>query len=343
MHARPRSADPYDEPFDEIDPLSADQLKVARRSGFEGNAQTFRVLDALSARLPGYDDVGLNLTFGTLDAATKYPWLRTGTKTVRSKWGAVDLDAKRLKEIRGGAGVKATAKKSFEAQLMDYCDDVTYAVHDVVDFYRSGFIPLHRLFAVSGGPKRRSLSEEGEAFLKRFLAATPRAGRNRSRQAWIAIAELSDFNSAWEPTNTIKAATQAATSEMITYFVDGIAFEGEPCRHDGKLLKDRDPARARQKEMAIDILKYILRSHVIDSPQLRTLQHGQALIVETLLETYVKKPEMLPVDRQEEWKRHGDALRAAADFVASLTEPDAQVLYRRLTGEQMGALTDAVV
>ena len=130
---------------------------------------------------------------------------------------------------------------------------------------------------------------------------------------------------------------------MITYFVDGVAFEREPCRHDGKLLKDRDPGRARQKEMAIDILKYLLRSHVIDSPQLRTLQHGQALIVETLLETYVKKPEMLPVDRQAEWKRHGDALRAAADFVASLTEPDGQVLYRRLTGEQMGALTDAVV
>jgi dGTP triphosphohydrolase len=98
---------------------------------------------------------------------------------------------------------------------------------------------------------------------------------------------------------------------MITYFVDGVAFEGERCRHDGKLLKDRDPARARQKEMAIDIQKYILRSHVIDSRQLRTLQHGQALIVETLLETYVKKPEMLPVDRQDEWKRHGHALRAA--------------------------------
>jgi dGTPase len=334
---------PYDEPFDEIDPLSAEQLRVARRGGFEGNAQTFRVLDSLAARLPGYDDVGLNLTNATLDAATKYPWLRAGTKTARSKWGAVDLDAKRLQDIRGDAGVKATARKSFEAQLMDYCDDVTYAVHDVVDFYRSGFIPLHRLFALSGGPTRRSLSEEGEAFLKRFLAASPKAGRNRARQAWIAIAQLSDFNSAWEPTSTVKAATQAATSEMITYFLDGLSFEGEPCRHNGKLLKDKDPGRARQKEMAIDILKYILRSHVIDSPPLRTLQHGQALIVETLLETYFEKPEMLPVDRQDELKRHGDTLRAATDFVASLTEPDAQVLYRRLTGEQMGALTDAVV
>jgi len=333
----------YDEPLAEIDPLSADQLKVARRGGFEGNAQTFRVLDFLSARLPGYDDVGLNLTNATLDAATKYPWLRVGTKTARTKWGAVDLDAGRLKAIRGAAGVKTTAKKSFEAQLMDYCDDVTYAVHDVVDFYRSGFIPLHRLFALSGGPKHRSLSEEGETFLNRFLAANPKAGRTTARRAWIVLAQLSDFNSAWDPTSRIKAETQSATSEMITYFLDGLSFEGEPCRHDGKLLKDKDPAKARQKEMAIDILKYMLRSHVIDSVKLRTLQHGQAVIVETLLETYVKKPKMLPVDRQDELKRHRDTLRAAADFVASLTEPDAQLLFRRLTGEQMGALTDAVV
>jgi dGTP triphosphohydrolase len=119
------------------------------------------------------------------------------------------FDAERLKEIRGGAGIRWKAPKSFEAQLMDSCDDVTYAVHDVVDFYRSGFIPLHRLFALAGGPKRRSLSEEGEAFLKQFLDVNPGVGRTRARQAWIAIAELSDFNSAWEPTNKVKAATQA--------------------------------------------------------------------------------------------------------------------------------------
>jgi dGTP triphosphohydrolase len=52
---------------------------------------------------------------------------------------------------------------------------------------------------------------------------------------------------------------------------------------------------------------------------------------------------MLPADRDEELREHGDALRAATDFVASLTEPGAQALYRRLTGHRFGALTDAVV
>jgi dGTPase len=322
---------------------SPQDLDVARRGGFEGNAQTFRVLDYLATRLPEDPFSGLNLTSATLDAVTKYPWLRVTGSTIRGKWGAVSDDADRLKHIRGKAGVRWKAPKCFEAQLMDWCDDVTYAVHDVVDFYRGGFIALNRLFALSGGPKHRSISDEASEFLSYFLQANPAVGARSARRAWIVIAELSDFTSPWEPSAKVKAATQATTSELITFFLDGLAYEGEPCRHNGRLLIDRDRDRARQKLVAVNLLQELLRFYVIDQPQLRTVQRGQWTIVSTLLEIFASDEELLPVDRREELARHHDLLRAATDHVASLTEAEAEGLYRRLTGHSLGALTDALM
>src|SRR5215468_11278638 len=60
--------------------------------GFEGNAQTLRVLTRLEAKVVGPDGApaGLNLTRASLDACSKYPWPRTpGSK----KFGVYADDA----------------------------------------------------------------------------------------------------------------------------------------------------------------------------------------------------------------------------------------------------------
>ena len=66
--------------------------------GFEGNAQSLRLLTRLEAKVPG---AGLNLTRATLDATLKYPWLARGRPGAPGKYGVYADDAAVFAWIRG--------------------------------------------------------------------------------------------------------------------------------------------------------------------------------------------------------------------------------------------------
>ena len=104
--------------------------------GFEGNAQSLRLLTRLEAKVIG---AGLNLTRATLDATLKYPWLpRPG----QAKYGAYASDAAVFGWIRAGA---PEGRPCLEAQVMDWSDDVAYSVHDLEDGLQAGMIRLSQL------------------------------------------------------------------------------------------------------------------------------------------------------------------------------------------------------
>jgi len=111
--------------------------------GFEGNPQSFRIVNYLALRTPHY--AGVNLTRATLSGLLKYPWLR-GPKGHPSykKRGAYTSERHQLEWTR--SGIHSTDKRqSIEAEIMDWADDVTYAVHDMADFYQAGLIPFETL------------------------------------------------------------------------------------------------------------------------------------------------------------------------------------------------------
>jgi dGTPase len=103
--------------------------------GFEGNAQTLRLLTRLEPKTEG---AGLNLTRATLDATLKYPWFgEPGTK-----FGAYAEDADVFAWIRQGAPDR---RPCLEAQVMDWADDVAYSVHDMEDGFHAGLITFKNL------------------------------------------------------------------------------------------------------------------------------------------------------------------------------------------------------
>ncbi len=118
---------------------SALALIAADCGGFEGNAQSLRLLTRLEAKVAG---AGLNLTRATLDATVKYPWLACDSQGPGGKYGAYAEDAEVFGWIRHGAPV---GQPCLEAQVMDWADDVAYSVHDLEDGLHSGLITLERL------------------------------------------------------------------------------------------------------------------------------------------------------------------------------------------------------
>ena len=108
---------------------------AAPYGGFEGNAQTLRLLTRLEPKVEG---AGLNLTRATLDATLKYPWFgEPGTK-----FGAYPEDAEVFAWIRDGAPDR---RPCLEAQVMDWADDIAYSVHDMEDGFHAGLITFKNL------------------------------------------------------------------------------------------------------------------------------------------------------------------------------------------------------
>lgn len=122
--------------------------------GFEGNAQTLRVLTRLEAKVVAADgtSAGLNLTRAALDAVSKYPWPR---RAGHRKFGVYADDAAVFSWIRHG---RTDAARCLEAQVMDWADDVAYSVHDVEDGIHGGYVHLAALRADAG--ERAALCED---------------------------------------------------------------------------------------------------------------------------------------------------------------------------------------
>jgi dGTPase len=282
--------------------------------GFEGNAQTLRVLSRLEAKVEG---AGLNLTRASLDATCKYPWER---QPGQRKFGVYTDDMPIFEWLREGAPPR---RKCLEAQVMDWADDVAYSVHDVEDGIFSGFIDLNLL--LSNPDERAALLALGleEGALDELLADEVFAGLAHYDGSHRAQIALKRFTS--NMTGRFAAAPVNATRARFG--------DGQLRRYDADLVVP-EPERAMCAVLKGIALKYVMRRRGTE-PWYEEQREILADLVHVLSE---RAPEGLDPVFGPLWKEAGDdaaRLRVVIDQVASLTDPAAVAWHKRLVGRDL--------
>lgn len=311
----------------------------AADDGYEGNAQTFRILTKLAVRY-SKDVPGLDLTRATLAATLKYPWLRDlKHNKKRSKWSAYTSEERAFNWAREHC---TNDFKTAEAELMDWADDIAYSVHDLEDFHRVGIIPWSEIASSEwGGIVQSALAAwkkdpdyPGDA-ARRISAALERI----KRKLFLFPSVTKEvYNGAREQRRQLRNFT----SQLIGNYVQAVS-----------LTKDKGgPAVSILPDAAdeVRVLKHFARHYVIGLPALHAQQYGQKKIVRDLFKIFLDEGKrgnlkLFPPRLQYIWEDNQEdkPARLAADCVASLTENEAYQLHGRLTGSESGLVLDPIV
>ncbi len=288
--------------------------------GFEGNAQSFRLLVRLEAKTvdEAGRSVGLNLTRASLDAATKYPWPRAVNNR---KFGVYDDDQAVFDWVRIGA---PKGRQSMEAQIMDWSDDVAYSVHDLEDALVTGHVMLQnlsadlpQLFQVAKGTYMSDMTEvEAQAALAdlQALSCWPINYDGSHRH----LARLKDLAS--QLVGRFALAAESATRDQYG--------DGPLTRYNANLVVPR----AQRIEVAI--LKSIATYYVINAASSQERYADQQIIIKELVEMVLAQaPASLESFFLDDWNlatNHSERLRVVVDQVAALTDPGAYALHAKL-------------
>lgn len=326
-------------PFGHVAEEELNQLvrKAGLEDGFNGNAQSFRIVTKLALRSPDYP--GLDLTRATLNALLKYPWLRAASGREYQVWGVYQTEQAEFEWARD-LYPDGDRRKSAEAELMDWADDVTYAVHDVADFFRAGLIPLDRL-AKDASERERFL--HGTFQRREREGPTPELGYPQSelRQTLERVAEFIPFDQNYTATTAHRSALRFYTAGLIGRCMQAIRLHVPRDSEEPRVMVDPD----LHKEVII--LKEMTWHYVILNPSLVTLQYGQRGVIRRLFITFNRAARksnlaIFPYAYRDLLADAGNNLplktRLVCDYISGMTERQAVGTYDRLIGASRGSV-----
>ena len=293
---------------------------AASCGGFEGNAQSIRLLIRLEAKtvLPDGKSIGLNLTRASLDAATKYPWSRA--VNVR-KFGVYEDDLEIFNWYRSGV---ESGKTSMEAQIMDWSDDVAYSVHDLEDSLVSGQVKLDQLS--NDLPKLFKVAQD------MYLADIT---ESEMQLALAALQKLSCWPRYYDGTHRSLARLKDLASQLIGRFAQAAEVATQEEYGDGDLTRyNANLVVPRAQRVEVALLKSMAGHYVINASDSQ-IRYGeqQRLLTELVQAILESAPNTLESFFLQDWQNAQNdqaRLRVVIDQVASLTDPGAVALHNRL-------------
>jgi len=325
--------------------------------GFEGNAQSLRLLTRLEAKVPG---AGLNLTRATLDATIKYPWPAGPGAAPRpaggaaaqfpppglpgeealptpQKFGYYADDAEVFGWIRDGAPPGRTC---LEAQVMDWADDVAYSVHDLEDGLHAGYITLP-------GLHDRSHQQAVADMTATYYCPPGSVTMAELDEVFAGLLALPCWPERFDGGPASLAALKHLTSELIGRFCRaaqeatlaasaGTGRAGRLTRYDAVLVVPR------RQRLECALLKGVAAHYVMSREGAARAQARERELIAELAEAIrAGAPDTLDPALRPAYDAAGSGpqrLRVVVDQVASLTDTSAIAWHRRLGREPAGAI-----
>ena len=312
---------------------------MREHGGFEGNAQTFRIVTQLE---PYTEKFGMNLARRTLLGLLKYPALLSNTcaqqqapavshqRKLRAKdwapakgiydcdkalfdWVIAPLkdDEKALFSQMRSEDVsvtkhKKTRFKSLDCSIMELADDIAYGVHDLEDAIVLGMVSRHQWLEAAAS----QLAECGDAWFEQNIASVSEmlfAGPHHKRKDAIG-----GIVNALLTSISVKPVDAPFTSQLLAF---------------NAVL---EPSMAR----ALEILKTFVSQYVIQAPHVQLMEYKGQQIIMDIFEALSADPErLLPIETRQAWQIidcEAQGMRIIADYISSMTDGHAKRFHQQL-------------
>jgi dGTPase len=286
--------------------------------GFEGNAQTFRIVARLEPKVTDEAgrSYGLNLTRASLDATSKYPWTAAHPLPDpggRLKFGVYPDDEEVFRWMRTGAPGRV---RCIEAEVMDLSDDIAYSVHDFEDAVVNGYLDPRRL---SDPAEHESLVSAIQAWVGYDFA------RDELADALFRLLRMPEWLPSFDGSRIALARLKNLTSDLIGRFARAATTATHDAYPGPMLTRYRAHVvvpRVIEAEMAV--LKGIIGATVVSIEGRKQLYKEQRRVLKRLATAL--------------WESGADALDAV--FRGDFAEAETDAARRRVIVDQVASLTD---